>query len=108
MNANGSDPVEQYECGSWEAVLDHMPPGKTIRVSGTCTFPTPGYEGELRPRQPGINPEDLLLDLFVRPPDTPVPAVPEDKEFRYESETGIDYKTATVLGYASVNVQHVR
>ena len=107
MNGNGGDPMEQYECRDWEAYLDHMPPGKTVRVSGTCTFPTPGYEGELRLRQPGINPEDLLLDLFVRPPDTPVPTVPEDKEFRYESETGIDYKSATVLGYASVKVQHV-
>jgi hypothetical protein len=36
-----------------------------------------------------------------------VPAVPEEKEFRYESETGIDYKTVTVLGYASVMVKHV-
>ena len=54
-------------CRDWSASHDHMPPGPaTLRVHGTCTFPTTGYEVELRRHEPqGINPADLTVLAFA-------------------------------------------
>jgi hypothetical protein len=64
---------------SWEAILDLMPGPQrkpTLRVTGKCTFPTPGYTVTLVRHVPqGINPAILLLDKIVTPPTGVVPQV---------------------------------
>jgi hypothetical protein len=87
-----------------------MPPGpKTLRVTGTCTFPTTGYTVQLRRHAPqGINPKDLLLDKIVIPPSGPVAQVITDVEVRYEEITDVEYDTVTILPDGpSVPVQDV-
>jgi hypothetical protein len=80
----------------------------TLHVTGTCTFPTPGYTAELRPSVPqGINPWDLLLNLVVQAPSGSVPDVLTDVEVRYDAEVTTEYKTVTILGYPQVLVEVV-
>jgi len=86
-------------CRDWHAMRS-MRPGSPIRliVTGTCTFPTPGFSVELRPRSPqGINPADYLLDRIVTAPGGQVPQVLDDVEVRYEEETDFPYETVTIL-----------
>jgi hypothetical protein len=86
-------------CRDWHASHDHMPPGpKTLRVTGTCTFPTAGYAVKLRHHTPqGINPNDLLLDRIVLAPSGPVAQVITDVKVRYEEITDVEYTTVTIL-----------
>jgi hypothetical protein len=45
------------KCGRWKAIHDFMPPGPALlRVTGFCTFPTPGFKVILKRHVPqGIN-----------------------------------------------------
>lgn len=98
-------------CRGWYASHDHMPPGPaTLRVTGTCTFPSTGYTVELRPHEPqGINPGDLLLDKIVTPPDGIVGPAFTDVEVRYEEETDVEYDTVTILPDGpSIEVEEVQ
>lgn len=99
-------------CRDWTASHDHMPPGPaTLRVSGTCTFGTPGYRIELRRHEPqGINPKDLLLDKIVIPPEGDLGAqVLTEVEARYEEITDFEYDSVTILPEGpSISVQDVR
>jgi hypothetical protein len=98
------------KCGDWKAWLSKEPPTPpmTLHVTGTCTFPTPGYTAELRPSVPqGINPWDLLLNLVVQAPSGSVPDVLTDVEVRYDAEVTTEYKTVTILGYPQVLVEVV-
>jgi hypothetical protein len=63
-------PVNPGRCTGWEAVQDSMPPRPPrLRVTGMCTFPTPGYKVTLKESVPqGINPRILLLTKTVTPP----------------------------------------
>jgi hypothetical protein len=74
-------------------------PGKTptLYVQGSCLCPTPKYELELKPRRPGINPEDLLLELTAREPTDIVPEVITSTPVSYSEETDDRYKTVSVL-----------
>ncbi len=92
------DQHSTWRCHSWYAGLDPQPPGPPVlRVTGTCDFPTAGYEVSLRRHEPqGINPRDLLLDLVVRPPEGPVPQVITRIEARYEEQTD-GFDTVTIL-----------
>jgi len=95
-------------CHDWQAIHDLMPghPAK-LTVTGTCTFPTPGYEVQLRPSVPqGINPRDLLLDKIVTPPTGIVPQVVTDVEVRYEDITDVMYETVTIEGGPSIKVEN--
>ena len=86
-------------CHDWAAWHDRMPghPAQLI-VTGTCTFPTSGFEVELRRHEPqGINPRDLLLDKIVTPPSGAAADVVTDVEVRYEEITDADYDTVTIL-----------
>lgn len=89
---------EQGTCRDWTAIHDLMPghPAK-LTVSGTCTFPTAGFEVKLVPSVPqGINPLDLLLDKIVTPPSGPAAEVITDVEARYEEVTDVMYETVTI------------
>ena len=98
-------------CRDWSAHHDHEPPGPaTLRVTGTCSFGTPGYTIELRRHEPqGINPKDLLLDKIVIPPGGDVGAqVITHVEARYEEITDFEYDTVTILpGGPSIPVREV-
>jgi hypothetical protein len=80
-------------CSEWRAVHDLMPGGKmTLRVSGVCEFPTPGFTVELKPKVPqGINPLIYLLDRIVTAPTGPVPQVLTKVEVKYEEDTPTRY-----------------
>ena len=98
------------ECRDWKAWLNKEPPTPpmTLHVTGTCTFPTPGYTAELRPSNPqGINPWDLLLDLVVQAPSGGVPDVLTDVDVRYDAEVTTEYTTVTILGYPQLRVDVV-
>jgi hypothetical protein len=99
----------QDTCHDWQAIHDLMPghPAK-LTFTGTCTFPTPGYEIELRPSVPqGINPLDLLLDKIVTPPTGIVPQHVADVEARYEEVTSVMYETVTIQpGGPSIKVEN--
>jgi len=103
-----ADP-EPCTCQDWKAIHDLMPghPAK-LTVTGTCTFPTPGFEVELRPSVPqGINPLDLLLDKVVTPPPGPAAEVVTDVEVRYEEVTDVMYETVTIMpGGPSIEVEN--
>jgi hypothetical protein len=81
-----------------EAVHDLMPgSGHPLRVSGTCTFPTRGYDAELRTHEPKRRDSELLLDLVVREPSGSVPEVITEIPLAFEEQTDEDYRTVSVL-----------
>lgn len=70
----------------------------TLHVTGTCSFNTDGYSVELKPRQPGINVKDRLLELVVHEPSSDVVAqVLTDVPVRYSEETSMEYDTVSIL-----------
>ncbi|MGH2917086.1 MAG: hypothetical protein ACRDLS_00585 [Solirubrobacteraceae bacterium] len=91
--------AEQGTCTNWYAVHDKEPPGPAkLIVTGSCTFPTAGYEVELvRANPQGINPKDLLLNKVVHPPEGPVAQTVTEVQVRYEELTEFDYDTVTIL-----------
>jgi len=86
------------ECSGWKAWHDHEPPGpETLKVTGECKFPTPGYKVELRRHEPqGTYPENLLLERIVKEPEGQ-PRVITTELVRYEEETDVEYVTVTIL-----------
>jgi len=88
-------------CKGWTAWHDHMPPGPArLIVTGQCTFPTAGYSVTLQPTKPqGFNPNILLLDKIVTPPDpgSTVAQVETTVEARYEEQTDREYSHVTIL-----------
>ena len=58
------------ECGNWKAILNKQPIAKpSLKVTGECTFPTPGFSVKLVRAVPqGINPLILILNKEVTPP----------------------------------------
>ena len=74
-----------------------VPPG-VLTVEGECTLGSTGYTVELVRHDPqGINPQDLLLDLVVTPPDGIVAPVLTRYPVRYEEETRVYFQTVTIL-----------
>ncbi|HWC25290.1 MAG TPA: hypothetical protein VG474_01790 [Solirubrobacteraceae bacterium] len=81
------------DCKDWRALQG---PG-VIVVDGWCTFPTGGWEMELRKAEPqGVNPEDLILERVVKAPDTYQPPVRRGMEIHWEEQTDAEYKTVTI------------
>lgn len=115
LTGTASAPAEEGRigtCRDWYASHDHMPPGPaTLRVTGTCTFGTAGFEIKLCRHEPqGINPRDLLLDkIVIAPPDGSFTAqVITDVEARYEEVTDLEYDSVTILPDGpSIPVQEV-
>jgi hypothetical protein len=82
-------------CKDWRALLG---PG-VIVVDGWCTFPTAGWNMELRKAEPqGANPEDLILERVVtRPPEKYAHAgAVTGMEIHWEEPTEVEYKTVTI------------
>jgi hypothetical protein len=84
---------------AWTAVHDFQPPGPaTLRVTGVCTMPTPGYTLTLRRAEPqGINPNILLLNLTVEPPTGMVAQVLTPTEVVYEETTDQQIDQVSIL-----------
>jgi len=101
-----------WDCKEWRAWCDHMPgPGQpTLHVTGTCTFPTPGYTAELRKsaRQGIPYPKALDLDLIVTEPSGTQPEVITEIEVRLDRESGPEHDVVNITDLGiSVNVEHI-
>ena len=85
-------------CSGWQAVLDRRLSGPaTLRVTGECVFPAPGYKVELVRRVPqGINPYILILDRQVRAPMKPVARAKTTEKILYEKESSAAYQTVNI------------
>lgn len=99
-----------YPCRDWSAFHGSRPPApKTLRVTGTCTFPTTGYRVELDRAEPqGINPKILLLNkTVIKPPDDAVTGPGTSHvEASYEEVTDVEYDSVTILpGGPTIPVQ---
>ena len=95
MEASEHDP-DRGRCRKWRAVLG---PG-IIAVDGWCTFPTGGWQMELRKAEPqGVNPEDLILERVVThpPEDVYQPPVVHGMEVHWEEQTDVEYKTVRIV-----------
>lgn len=92
-------PARPCECGDWQAVHDREPGAEpTLRVTGVCTCPTPGYTIALRRHEPqGVNRRILLLDLVVAEPQRPAPRVLDDVAVEYTEATDAPYDQVTIL-----------
>jgi hypothetical protein len=93
-------PVSQGRCTDWQAVQDSRPPLRPrLRVTGKCTFPTPGYKVTLKESVPqGINPRILLLTKTVTPPKGPVPQVLQTILVGFEKKNATTrYDSVTIL-----------
>lgn len=79
-------PCADLETRGWYAWINLMPPGpEAFYVTGEVYVPNPGVELLLVPRTPqGINPEVLLLDLYVHQQPGVWPQVFVCKPARYE------------------------
>jgi len=97
------------ECRDWSAVHDRMPPGPwTLRVHGTCEFPTAGYSVELKlseSQEPSAR--ELFLDLLIHEPSGPVAQVITEVDAHYEVGTDVEYEAVTIRGYVSIPVEIV-
>lgn len=88
-------------CGEWTAIHDRMPGGDpTLRVEGTCCFPTSGWKAEIREHDgpQGINPRIRMLDLAIEASDNPVvnPVLTE-VPVRWEETTAASYDQVHIL-----------
>jgi hypothetical protein len=93
-------PVSQGKCTDWQAVQDSRPPLKPrLRVTGRCTFPTPGYKVTLKESVPqGINPHILLLTKTVTPPTGIQPQVLQTILVGFEKKNATtQYREVTIL-----------
>jgi hypothetical protein len=87
------------KCGGWNAWHDRQPVGpETLYVVGKCTFPTTGYNVELRPAVPqGINAKIYILEKLVHPPAGPANDVITEVEARYSEKTNADYESVQIM-----------
>jgi hypothetical protein len=86
-------------CRGWIAIQHPEPGLGVLVVQGTCQFPTAGFAVELRRHEPQVNPDDLLLDRIVNPPNGPAAQVTTDIRVGYSEEReGLgQFKTVTIL-----------
>ncbi|HEY0098946.1 MAG TPA: hypothetical protein VGB76_08320 [Pyrinomonadaceae bacterium] len=93
-------PASQGKCTDWQAVQDSRPPlVPRLRVTGRCTFPTPGYKVTLKESVPqGTNPRILLLTKTVKPPRGIQPQVLQTILVGYEKKNATTtYDSVTIL-----------
>ena len=104
-------PVSQGKCTGWQAVQDSQPPLRPrLRVTGRCTFPTPGYKVTLKESVPqGINQHILLLTKTVTPPKGPVPQVLQTILVGFEKKNATTkYDSVTILPEGTtIKVKHI-
>lgn len=93
--ATVSAPGEVITC-EWSASYTAQPTGQ-LRVTGTCTLPTPGYSLSLTRAEPqGINPSHLLLNLTATEPSGIVTQVLTPTEVTYEETTDLHYERVDI------------
>jgi hypothetical protein len=93
-------PASQGKCRDWRAVQDSRPPlTPRLRLTGKCTFPTPGYKVTLKESVPqGINPRILLLTKTVTPPKGIQPQVLQTILVGFEKNNATtQYDSITIL-----------
>lgn len=99
----------QWNCNDWDAWYQRGRSGSgALLVTGSCVFPTAGYQVELRPHEPqGFNPFDLLLQMLVTPPKSPQPEGPTRVSVSFEMDTDLKYQSVTVIDVISIPVRLV-
>jgi len=93
-------PCGDAETRDWRAWINLMPPPPDdLHVIGEVRVPNPGVEAILVKTEPqGINPNILLLDLFLYQRPGVWPQVVAWKAVRYDSVTrGMAYTAVSVL-----------
>ena len=87
------------KCTDWRAIHNFMPPRPArLRVTGECTFQTPGFKVTLQKKQPqGINPNILLLEKVVQAPTTTEPQVVTTVSAHYVESTDQHYIEVSIL-----------
>lgn len=104
-------PASQGRCTDWRAVQDTRAPlTPRLRVTGRCTFPTPGYKVTLKEAVPqGINPRILLLRKTVTAPRGFQPQVLQTIPVRFEKKNALTkYTHVTILPEGTtIKVQQV-
>ncbi|MDP8976312.1 MAG: DUF6438 domain-containing protein [Actinomycetota bacterium] len=84
-------------CGQWSATLTTFGiAAPLLSVRGVCTFPTTGYEVELRRHRPQTgDPRTLVLDRVVTAPTGPEADVITEVEVSYSERNVVE--TVTIL-----------
>ncbi|RDY61525.1 hypothetical protein [Flagellimonas nanhaiensis] len=92
-------PCNGAESKDWYAWVNKMPPPPDdFHVVGEVLVPNPGVEPILIPKQPqGINPQILLLDLFLHQKPGIWPRVMVWKPVRYDKMHNVPYTQVTVF-----------
>jgi len=91
----------QYDnrCSDWSATLYSEPerPDR-LKVTGECTFPTPGFNVRLEKKEPqGINPVVLILEKKVTGPKGIEPQHVVTVPVSFEEETTVRYDEVQIL-----------
>ena len=93
MQASEQEPLPG-RCRDWKALLG---PGVVV-VDVWATFPSAGWSMELRKaEQQGDDPEQLILERVVTFPEGYQPPVIRGIDVHWEEQTGVEYKTVTIL-----------
>jgi hypothetical protein len=91
----------QYDnkCDAWAATLYSEPDGPDrLKVTGECTFPTPGYKVRLEKKEPqGINPAVLILEKIVTGPKGIEPQHVVTVPVSFEEQTAVRYDEVQIL-----------
>lgn len=93
-------PCEGTKTRDWYAWINLMPPKPdSFHVTGEVYVPNPGVDPILVPREPqGINPEILLMDLFLIQRPGIWPQILVWKQARYDKVgTGFEYKQVQIF-----------
>ncbi len=87
------------ECRDYRAFHNWQPPQPgALVVIGICDMPTPGYRITLKRAVPqGYNPEILLLEKKVIPPDGWVPQVKTATPVFCREVTATEYKQVQIV-----------
>jgi hypothetical protein len=99
MGAPTPVPGSEIGCRCFRAgSFRHAEGGLGLRVTATCTTRTGGHRVELRRHvPPGINPDDLLLDLVVTPPSGSSTDALTDVDVVFQERVGRLPTTVTIL-----------
>jgi hypothetical protein len=87
------------KCADWKAWHDSEPGGPaTLHVTGKCTFPTGGYQVELKPaKSQGINPRIYIVEKIVHPPTGAANDVVTEVEVHYTEKTNARYDEVSIV-----------
>lgn len=92
-------PCDNVQTKDWYAWIDMMPPRPySFHVTGEVLVPNPGVDVILIPKEPqGINPDILLMDLFLHQKPGVWPEIVVWKPARYDKVGTVKYKQVDIF-----------